>query len=310
MRLRAAGALSASPPATVVALAILARVLRQNEQSVISFLLDFFSNRRIESEATSMNCRTIAHLAILGCTALLVTPAFAALEYDQNVTPDVIFGSGNANGSFTTDRSNGVELGLRAKQRFPAANIFNSNGDGTYSFATGVGVGGTAPRPLWNFEFTVNTDFGGTAGRSLLDLTYELRIDFDASQGTSNFQTFDPIIGSYFDHAIGDNGTGNGAGTVAGSVAEYPTLLASNNVAQNSWTMTFFDDATHIFDPDIDGTYTIELDAIGSAGVLSSVSIDVIVGQGGAIPEPTAFIVWSLLGIAAVGVKCRRNRKA
>ena len=64
--------------------------------------------------------------------------ALADIEFDQDVTPDVIFGSGNLNGAFTTDRNDGVEIGLRGKLRFDGAgqpqNIFNSNGDGTYTF--------------------------------------------------------------------------------------------------------------------------------------------------------------------------------
>ena len=72
------------------------------------------------------------------------------LEFDQAVTPEVIFGSGNVNGAFTTNRHDGVEVGLRAKQRHPPLNDFNSNGDGTYSFAKGdaCGVPGAPPSPF------------------------------------------------------------------------------------------------------------------------------------------------------------------
>ena len=54
------------------------------------------------------------------------------------VTPDVIFGSGNANGSFSGDNSNGVVAGLRAKLRYDSngnpTNTFNYDGDHTYRF--------------------------------------------------------------------------------------------------------------------------------------------------------------------------------
>lgn len=57
---------------------------------------------------------------------------------DADVTPDVIFGDGNANGGFSVSRSNGIEIGLRGKLRFDDTNnprnIFNSNGDGSYTF--------------------------------------------------------------------------------------------------------------------------------------------------------------------------------
>lgn len=89
----------------------------------------------------------------LGCLALtfLVAAGASALSFNQNVTPDVIYGSGNANGSWTVDRSNGVELGLRGKLRHNAAgapeNTFNSNGNGTYSFAAGVAPTQPSRRP-------------------------------------------------------------------------------------------------------------------------------------------------------------------
>ena len=76
----------------------------------------------------------------------LSAAAYAVVSFDQNVTSNAIFGSGNANGGFTVDRSNGVELGLRCKVRFNASNApentFNSNDDGTYSFAAGQPAGG------------------------------------------------------------------------------------------------------------------------------------------------------------------------
>ncbi len=81
--------------------------------------------------------------AVCACSlALFSYTTNAALIYNADVTPNVIFGSGNINGSFTVDQSNNVELGLRAKLRYDATgqpqNIFNSNGDGTYSFDAGV----------------------------------------------------------------------------------------------------------------------------------------------------------------------------
>ena len=73
-------------------------------------------------------------------------PAHAVVSFDQNVSSNVIFGSGNANGGFTVDRRNGVELGLRSKVRFNALNApentFNSNDDGSHSFAAGQPAGG------------------------------------------------------------------------------------------------------------------------------------------------------------------------
>jgi hypothetical protein len=111
-----------------------------------------------------MNTLTATLTSIL-VAALLLTPVLDAnakkpkkpkdpkpgkslmLDYDQDVTPDVIFGSGNANGFFTTGQKNDVEVGLRAKRRFPPENPTgaHSNADGTYSFLAGNACGETLP---------------------------------------------------------------------------------------------------------------------------------------------------------------------
>jgi len=143
------------------------------------------------------NLRALAGAAafVIGVTGA----ALADIEFDEDVTPDVIFGSGNDNGAFTTDRRNGIEIGLRGKVRFDVPlNVFNSGGDGTYSFDAGYATTGfwwdqpSTSTPLWNFEWTVNTDFDDTSGLVLNDLTYELGLDFDPSLGT-NFLQFDLI---------------------------------------------------------------------------------------------------------------------
>ena len=44
----------------------------------------------------------------------------------DSITPDTIWGSGNSNGNYTVARSNGVELGLRAK--IPYSGLTNYDG--------------------------------------------------------------------------------------------------------------------------------------------------------------------------------------
>ncbi|SNR39231.1 SprB repeat-containing protein, partial [Maribacter sedimenticola] len=205
-----------------------------------------------------------------------------ARMFDQNATPDAIFGSGNANGSFTNNQTGSVELGLRAKVRYPTPmNTFNSNGDGTYQHL--AIAGSPASRAGWNFEWSVNTDPSGTAGDKLSGLTYEMGIDFDASTGT-DYYVFDPINQPFADHAIGTNMTANGGGVEATDPASYAGLLAANNVAQNSWNLDFFNElAGKTFDPTVDGTYEVYLKAFdGSGAKVGETKITVIVGNGGA----------------------------
>lgn len=255
-----------------------------------------------------------ASLTAPAAALALSLPAHAAVAFDQDVTPDVIFGSGNANGSFTTDRTGDLELGLRGKLRFNAANApentFNSNGDGTYTFEnvlppTGFGFDpGSPTTPVWNFEWSINTDYqspDGTSSTQLDDYDYVLSLDADPSAGT-NFQTFDPINVSYADHSLGNNTTVNGGGIEAITAVEYDTLIGDFNVAQNSWSYEFFNDVAPLttFDPTDIGVYTIKLEAfakgtIGTAPALSTTSIDIVV------PEPASLGLLGLGGLCLVG---------
>jgi len=260
--------------------------------------------------------RALPTAALAAASFLLAPSAQAVTEFDQNVTGDVIFGSGNANGAFTTDRLNGVELGLRGKLRHPRANTFNSNGDGSYTFKAGTPDPGdgfsfqfdTSTTPFWNFEWSINTNFDGSSGLKLSDLTYTLSLDADPGAGVGSSLDFDPINLTFADHAIGTNTTGNGAGTVAADGTEYSSLLDSNNVAQNSWSYEFFNDAATAlenFDPNTPGVYTISLAAFDSTGEVARTSIDVNV-----VPVPAGVLLIGSAFLVAGAVSARARRKA
>ena len=229
---------------------------------------------------------------LLGSAALcaglgLAAPALADnVEFDQLVTPDVIFGSGNINGGFTTDRENGIELGLRAK--IPFAGVLHSNGDGSYSYT--LAETGPMGSRRWNFEWTINTDYDYSSGLKLDELTYELGMDADPGVGT-DFFAFDPVATSdaqpYWDHSIGDNTTLNGAGVEATSNAEYLSLLANNNVLQQSWRYEFFSAIPPLtgYDADEPGVYTVYLLARNGKGkVVARSEILVLIGLSAGLP--------------------------
>jgi HYR domain len=218
-------------------------------------------------------------------TSVYLSGAKTTFGNSNFVTPDAIYGGGNANGFFTVDRRNGVELGMRGKLRFPPANIFNSNGDGTYTFNTGSGTS-SPPNPEWNFEWSANTNWNGSSLFLLDDLNYEIGMDFDPGAGT-NYLRFDhitpgstipytaPVVTSFWDHSIGTNATGNGLGVEATDNPTYVTLLAANNVAQNSWRTTFFDEPPFTFNPSVNGRYEFYLAAFNGAARVARTDITI-----------------------------------
>lgn len=255
----------------------------------------------------------------------LSASAHAALLFDQNVNPGVIFGSGNANGAFTVSKDGGIELGLRGKLRHDAMgqpqNTFNSDGAGNYLFAAGSAPTQSAQTAVWSFEWSVNVDPSGTSGKSLDDYTYELLLDIDPSAGVS-FLVFDPIRGGNpgiggqvcWDHATGSNATtaatkqvaNCGPGNALNRVADYAALLAANNVAQNSWKPHWFIPG---FNPNTNGVYTLSLaarDAV-SGFFVGATDINIIVGAGAAVPLPGSLALAGLgLVLAGVGARARR----
>lgn len=250
----------------------------------------------------------------VAAAALLHTSSQAVTSYNQNVTGNWINGSGNINGAFTVDRSNGIELGLRAKVRYDLVNnqpqnVFNSGGDGTYSMPVGAPPS-NLDRARWNFEWSINTDYDSSnpTGLKLDDLRYEIGIDYDPS-AAYNPEIFDPINGVNpdlgvigWDHSIGNNSTTAANDSSSVIPAIYANLIAGNNLAQNSWNLAFYDNPPP-FNPNVGGIYTITLKAFDSNNVLlASTSIDVHVPDAGAS--------FALMGLGAAALLGLRKKLA
>ncbi len=248
-------------------------------------------------------CYQPPHMKLPIATILLATFASAASAdtYNDNIT--AIYGGGNPNTGWTSDSANGIELGLRAKNRTSGD---TANVNGVYSYATAP-----APRGLWNYEFSINSDTSGTAGRSLEYYDFYLAVDRDPTAGVL-WSVVNPL-GYWGDNSYGNNGTLNGAGTEG----TFAALGANNNLAQNSQNITFGDYPTFpqgglALAPD--ATYNYELYAVekgaGSGGPrLVDVAITVKVGNGGAaVPDGGATVL--LFGLALAGLAGVRRKLA
>ncbi|WP_166424678.1 PEP-CTERM sorting domain-containing protein [Paraglaciecola sp. 20A4] len=222
-----------------------------------------------------------------------------------NITPEVIFGDGNANGSWTGETVSGVEVALRGKLRYNAAgspeNTFNYDGDRTYTFDPTLSSI-PANRSVFNFEYAVNVDTDAS-GNTLDDYSYLFEFDLDPTAGT-DFVAFD-IITLKTDNELGDSSTGNGDGIV--DTANYASIFGNYSVAQNSQNRGF--GYSGILDADAEGIFTYNLTVFdANGGALATSSIDIVVGNV-PVPAPSALVTLFSGVFALAFISLRRRKK-
>jgi len=178
-----------------------------------------------------------------------------------------------ANGNWTIDTDNGIELALRAKNR-ETFELFDGSG-GTYVAPGGLCTTCTGlSKAMWNYEFSVNSG-------SLTGVTYLLGVDHDPTVGT-NFTWVDPI--ALFSDSFVAPGPYNGF--------------------QNSENVAFPSTPGGAFDTSVPGIYTFTLQAFNGSTMLASTTMSVQVTP---VPEPATYGLM-LAGLAAVGFMVSRRR--
>nr|WP_309503640.1 VPLPA-CTERM sorting domain-containing protein [uncultured Roseovarius sp.] len=242
--------------------------------------------------------RVLKNSAVAAFVSVLLGTAAQA----SSVAPNIIFGSGNANGSFTvsnvkTTSGGYVEIGLRAKLRYNDAgnpeNTFNRDGVDTYSFAPTAGT--PANRSVFNFEWHINSTATGDSIRDLFgkELYARLEYDTDPTAGT-NFKSYNPFR-IFREAYYGTEETPNGGGQ-----RRFFGPVRGATVAQNSVNYGF----SWLDAPDELGIYDISLSIFDANGVrLGGTAIKVT-----PVPVPAALplLVFALGGLGFAG----RRRKA
>ena len=265
--------------------------------------------------------------------AASLTPALAsarALLFDQDVAPAVIMGSGIANGGFTVDRTNKIELGLRARLRYDddgnPTNTVNSNGDGSYTYRARSAFPDDPLKKLlaeWNIDWSVNVGLGTDSQQVLNQLTYVFGVDVDPTAGVENWVTGDAINLTELDPSdrctdtsFGTSTTGAGEGVEVSSAAcllpagraQYATYLDTMSVAQNSWNPGLLNRIDGVsFDPTVAGEYKFYIEAIGPEGGSALARTEITVTTT-SVPEPGPMALIGL-GLAGIGWFRRRDSR-
>ncbi|WP_245759571.1 VPLPA-CTERM sorting domain-containing protein [Poseidonocella sedimentorum] len=230
---------------------------------------------------------------------------FAAAAEASTITPDIIWGSGNVNRGFTVETTGSLELGIRAKQRFPASDAIGvgivQDVAGNYLFDSSTS---TAPagRAMWSFDWSVNTNVDGVGG-NLNMFTYLIEFDTDATVNENYSIAYDPFSNFFSGYYLGTNATTNGEEDGNEYNILSPGDLALHNVAQNSVQPQW------IGGPTGSGQFGVRLSAFDGGVLVGSVEIQAIVDDPAPIPLPAAMPLL-LAGIGGLGAFARRRRKS
>ncbi|PQO36604.1 PEP-CTERM sorting domain-containing protein [Blastopirellula marina] len=258
--------------------------------------------------------KTLLGLFLVGCTWNV---SHAEIIPTDQITSDVFFGNGNSNGNFTVSQKAGVEIGLRAKVRYPSpldddqSNLLGYDIDQGVYYIAEPAVAPRLDRASWNVDWSVNSDYAETTNNMLSNFTYNLSVVYDplSTGGTAGIAGYDPLQAGN-DNSYGDNTTDENSDVMIGSGGTITDIHNTYTVAQNSTNITFSEiGLSNLYG----GLYTFVFTVSDTNGVVASDQIEVYVGVNppAAVPEPTSMAILGMgvLGFVGGGVARRRLKQ-
>jgi hypothetical protein len=179
----------------------------------------------------------LAALAALSVVAVKAN-ADTVINDSPLSAPGYYNGSGGVNAGFTVDQNNGIELGLRASNRFPTVipdgSVIHPTGS-VYGVAGGL-HSSSPVRSTWNYDYSISL-VGTNPQLNLSDMVAKLQVTDVTTGDTTSFNPLDPALGDATNGTLGAQNSEN-MGFDFGIAVLNPTFFAAHAFDTYDFTLT------------------------------------------------------------------------